>query len=78
MDATRGSQTHQVNALAVSLGVAESRLDFRVLHDGVVGTGAVDPHQILIDHAPGTDVQVARLRVSHLSVGKPHVLTRSL
>ena len=78
MNATRGSQAHQVQALAIGLGIAVGRLDLRVLQDGIVGTGAVDLHQVLIDDAPGADVQVARLRVSHLSVGQPHVLARGL
>ena len=67
-----------MQVLAVGLGIAVRRLDFRVLQDGIVGTGVVDLHQVLIDDAPGADVQVTCLRVTHLSVGQPHILARGL
>ena len=38
----------------------------------------VNLHKVLIDYASSTNIKVSCLRVSHLSVGKPHVLTRSL
>ena len=61
MDAASGCQAHEVNALAVSLRIAVSRLDFRVFQNGVVSNGTVDLHQILINDAPGTDIEVSRL-----------------
>ena len=78
VDAARGRQAHQVQVLAAGLGIAVRRLDLRILQDAVVGTGAVDLHQVLIHDAPGADVQVARLRVAHLSVGQPHIAARGL
>ena len=35
-------------------------------------------HQILIDDASGTDVEVSRLGVAHLSIWQTHGLARSL
>ena len=69
---------HQVKSLTVLLGITEGRLDFRVLQYGVVGTGEVDLHKILIDYASGTDIQVPRLRVAHLPFGKTDIQARSL
>ena len=72
--AVRG-QTHQVNVLSISLRVLVSADDFRVLHDAAVCTSAVDLHEVLIDDATSTDVEVTDLRVTHLSVGQTDVLT---
>ncbi len=68
-------QTHEVNVLAVSLSVLVSADDFGVLEDAAVGTGAVNLHEVLIDDATGTDVEVTDLGVAHLSVGQTDVLT---
>ena len=78
VNAAGGREAHQVQALAAGLGITVRRFDSWVLQDGIVVAGAVDLHQVLIYHAPGADVQMARLRVAHLSVRKPHVLARSL
>ena len=67
-------ETHEVHVHALRLGVLESRLHLRVLHDRTVLAGAVDLHQILIDHAARTDIEVSHLGVAHLPVGQPHVL----
>ena len=60
------------------LGITVGRLDFRVLQDGVVGTGKVYLYQVLIHDTPGANVQMPRLRVTHLSVWQTNVPTRSL
>ena len=67
-------EAHEVHVHALRLGVLESRLHLRVLHDRTVLAGAVDLHQILIDHAARTDIEVSHLGVAHLPVGQPHVL----
>ena len=67
-------QSHQVDVLAVYLGILVCRHHFGVLHDAAIGTGAVDLHQVLIHNTSGTDVEVSHLRVAHLSVGQSHVL----
>ena len=66
-------QAHEVEALALTLGIFVGADDFRIFEDAAVGTGAVDLHQVLIDDASGTDIEVSHLRVAHLSVGQTHV-----
>ena len=51
-----------MNALAVSLCIAESRFYLRILYNGVVGTSVVNLHQILIDYAASTYIKVSCLR----------------
>ena len=78
VDATCRGEAHEMKAFAAGLCIAESRLDFRILQDGVVGTGTVDLHQILIDDATCADIEMPRLGVAHLPVWQAHVRTRSL
>ena len=78
VDATGGSESHQVKALASGLGIAESRFNFRVFQDRAVGNGAVNLHQILVNHAPGAYVEVSCFRITHLTVGQAHILSGSL
>ena len=73
-----GGQTHQVQFLVVLLGIRVGSLHLRVLHDGAVLAGAVDFHQVLVDDASGTDVEVTHFGVTHLSVGQTDVLARGL
>ena len=73
-----GGQTHEVDVLAVLLGIGEGGDDFLVLQDAAVGTGTVDLHQVLVDDAAGTDIEVTHFGVAHLSVGQAHVLAASL
>ena len=68
-------QAHQVDALASLLGVFVGADDFWVFQNAAVCAGAVDFHQILIDDATGTDVQVTHLAVTHLSIGQTYILT---
>ena len=75
---TVGCQTHEVNVLAVFLGIAESRYHFLVLHDAVVSTSTVNLHQVLIYDATCTDVQVTYFRVTHLTVRQTYVFTACL
>ena len=78
MYATVGGQAHEVDVFTVLLGVREGRDDFLVLQDAAVGTGAVDLHQVLVNDASGADIEVSHFRVTHLSVGQPHVLAAGL
>jgi hypothetical protein len=71
-------EAHEVEVLAILLGIAVGSYDLLILHDAVIGTSAVDFHEVLIYYAAGTDVEVAYLRVSHLSVGETYILTASL
>ena len=66
-----------MQALAVLFGIFVSSHHLRILHDGAIGASTVNLHQVLINDASGTDVQVTYLRVTHLSVGQTHVLARS-
>ena len=78
MHAAVGGESHEVEALAGLAGIAVGCHDAGILHDGVVADGAVDFHQVLIDHATGSDVEVTHLGVAHLTVGKTHVLAGGL
>ena len=59
--ATVGGQSHQVELLAVLLGVVVSLHDTFVLQDRTILAGTVDLHEILIDYASGTDIEVSHL-----------------
>ena len=59
--ATVGGQSHQVELLAVLLGVVVSLHNALVLQDRTILAGTVDLHEVLIDHASGTDVEVSHL-----------------
>ena len=78
MYATIRAQTHQVQLLTILLGIAVGGLHLWILYDAAVLAGAVDLHQVLIDDATCTDVQVTHLRVTHLSVGQTYILTAGL
>ena len=71
--AVRG-QAHEVDADAVGAGVLERLDHLGILQDRVVTAGPVDLHEVLVDHAAGTDVEVSDLRVAHLSVGQSDIL----
>ena len=78
MHATIGDQAHEVDLFAVLLRIRESALHLRVLHDRTIFAGHVDLHQILVNDATRTDIQVTHLGVTHLSVRQTDELTRSL
>jgi hypothetical protein len=48
------------------------------LKDRAVSTSAVDFHEVLINDTASADVQVAYLRVTHLTVGQTYVFARCL
>ena len=60
-------QTEQVHVAAP----VERRLQSGVLEEGAVRDRTVDPLQVLVEHAPRADRQVADLRVPHLARRSP-------
>ena len=56
--------------------MASTRTGLRA--NGAVGDGAIDTHDVLIDHAPGPDVEVSDFAVAHLALGKAHPRSRGL
>ena len=63
--------------LASFLGVAVSLNDFLVLEDRTVLASTVNLNEVLINDTTSADVQVAYLRVAHLSVRQTYVLATS-
>ena len=57
--ATVRAEAHEVQLLTRFLGVSIGSLYLGILHDGAVLAGTVDFHEILIDNASGTDVEVS-------------------
>jgi len=78
MHTSVGDQAHEMDLLAIILRIRECALDLRVIHDGTLLASHVDLHQILVNNAAGTDIQVAHLRVTHLSVRQTHEFAASL
>ena len=62
MNATIRGEAHEVEVLAILLGIAIGCYDLLVLHDAVIGTSAVNLHEVLVYHTAGTDVEVTYLR----------------
>ena len=73
MYAAVGKESHQVKRLAGSFEVLKHRAAFGLLKELILRTGAVDAHQILIDHAAGADVEVADFGIAHLTFGQAYV-----
>ena len=68
-----GQQAHQVQRLAVVLGVVHGLQQGLVLiHVAVLG-GLGDAGQLLVDNAARADVGVAHFAVAHLAVRQAHV-----
>ena len=76
--ATVGGQPHEMDIFAMFFGIREGRNDFRVLHDAIVGTSAVNLHQILGKRYVRPDIEMSDFRVTHLSVRQPYVFTACL
>src|SRR5436190_10709030 len=58
--------------------LGERGLQRGVLEEGAVLDRAVDPLQVLVEHAAGADRQVADLRVAHLAGRQADRLARGL
>ena len=78
MYAAGGAQTHDMQFLACCLRGFVSGNNLRVLHDRIVADRAVDLHQILINNSSRSDIQVAYLTVTHLSVRQTYILPARL
>jgi hypothetical protein len=74
VDAAVGDQAEQVDVASSLLRPPEGACERRALEELAVLDRAVDPHQVLEDHAPGADRQVADLGVPHLSRRETDVL----
>ena len=74
MNATSRCEAHKVELLACFLGVAVSLNDFLVLENRTVLASTVNLNEVLINDAAGADVQVAYLRVTHLSFRQTNIL----
>ena len=72
------SQAHEVYALAFVTGVGKGGGHLGVLGYRAVGARAVDLHEVLVDYAPGTDVEMPHLGVAHLPVGQADILAAGL
>ncbi len=78
VDTTIGGQTHEMDVLAVLLGIGEDGFDLRIVQDTAVFAGTIDLYEVLIDHSSGTDIEVSYFGVTHLSVGQTYVLAAGL
>ena len=72
------AKPHQMEFLALLFGVGVGSFHLRILHDRVILTCPIDFHQVLIDDASCTDIEMSHLRISHLSVGQPHIFAACL
>ena len=68
-----GKEPHQVERRTGFPGVSDKGGDFRLRGERARFAGAVDAHEVLIDHAACADVEVADFGISHLAGGEPHV-----
>ena len=76
--ATIGTQAHEMQFLTACLSCFIGRFNLRILHNRVVANRAIDLHQILIHYAAGTDIEVAHLGVTHLTVRQTYILSARL
>ena len=75
MHASGRSQAHEVNVLAVVLGIRECFLHFGIVVNRTVLYRLVNLHQVLIKNTAGANVLVTYFRVTHLTVGQTHIFT---
>ncbi len=68
-------QPHDVQAAAVLLEPLERPVQGSVAGKLALLDGAVDPRQVLIDLATGTEVHMTHFRIAHLVVRQAHVCT---
>ena len=73
MHAAVGKESHQMERRIACLCVSEKRGDFGLRGERARLAGAVDAHEVLIDHAACADVEVADFGIAHLAGGEPHV-----
>ena len=78
MNAACACQAHDMQSLAVVTGIGKRVDHLGILHDGTILNALVNLDQILIDHTSATNVQVANLAVTHLSIGQTHVFATGL
>ena len=78
MHTTIGSQSHEVQFLALLLGIAVGSLHLWIFQYRPILAGTINLHEVLIDNTSGTDVEVSNLRVTHLAIRKTYILTTCL
>ncbi len=78
MHAAVRHQTHEVNFHTFLGCIFECAHNFGIFHYGIVAASAVYFHQILIDNASRTNVEVTDFGVAHLTIGQAHIFARSL
>ena len=71
--AAGGKQAHDMQCRAALLGGFDGLDEHGVAVEAAVLDGQVDLGQILVDHAPGADVQMAHFRIAHLTFGQADV-----
>ena len=75
---TSRSQAHEVNVLAVFLGIRECALHLRIVVYSSFLYRFVNLHKVLIKNAAGTNILVSHLRVTHLSVRQTNIFATGL
>ncbi len=78
MHAALRHQSHKMELLPALRRIVVCGLDFGIFKELVVAAGHVDFHKVLIDDPSGAEVEVAHLRVTHLSFRKSHGLAAGL
>ena len=78
MDAAVGQQPHEMQGGTLPACRLERADEDLVMTQRPIGASTVDAGELLMDDAPGADVEVADLGVAHLARGKAHRLARRL
>jgi len=72
VNAPVGYEPHKVYCLIIMFGIRQCRQQLRIARQATVAYRYIDAHQFLIDDPACTNIQVANLRIPHLSFGQPH------
>ena len=75
VDATFGQQPHDVHGLALAAGGIDGLAQRGILEEVTVTDLFGDAGQLLINHATGTDVDVANFGVTHLTIRQTDIHT---
>ena len=78
MHAAGRHQADEMTGAAAVFELCDQIDQRRHLLDVAVGDGAADARQILHDHAPGADIEMADLGIAHLAAGQADVVAGSV
>ena len=78
VDSAAGAEAEKVELLSALLYVVIYTLNLGPVQKLVLAAGLVDLHKVLIYNSSGTEIHMADLRVSHLSVRKSDIFSASL